>query len=170
MPSNRLKLNEISTEIRTALNAATFPTLTMVEIPTGRDPRRFTRTDRFPSCTVQIGGAVVVPKSIGGGAQAIYGCSIFYIFTYTNNQDLNTLKMTYGKELFDWLADNKYGTYFKLFMNDDGQNNVELDLEPDEENIYTSSNTKQGGAETNQLGIAMIALRFPICQRGIFTI
>lgn len=165
MPSNRLKLVEISSELRTSLHNHAFPTLTITEIPTGRDPRRFTREENFPQCVVQIGGGFTPPRSIGGGLGAIYGVSVYYVFKYGNNDDINIKKMIYGRELFDWLADNHYGTYYKLFMNDEGQDDVELDLQPEEERIYIAES-----GTPNQVGIAMIALRFPVEQRGVFTV
>ncbi|MFN3652613.1 MAG: hypothetical protein ACK47B_23800 [Armatimonadota bacterium] len=158
----RLKAVEISEELRTALAAQAFDGFTLASIPTGRDPRRFTEHDLLPQAVVLIGGTGTVPRGVGGATEAVHTLTLYLLFAYADGDDINLLKLSHGAELFDWLADHKSGTNYKLFINDGGggPGMPEIDYEPDEELVYVASGQN----------IAVIKLECGVRQRPFFAL
>lgn len=134
----RLKTASIASKIREYLAAYTFRDLTLISVPTGRDPRTFTDTTVVPAACVEVTDVGVRPKAVGGASESLVSIRITIVFPYEEGDDIGQLKERLTEDLFDFLCANKVSAdLYKLFISDgEGAAWPMIDLQPEVEKVY----------------------------------
>ena len=121
----------------TSLASASFTSFELVRIFKGFDPRRLMENSEFPFAVVSMRSSSTGEGQIGGSLLGLHRCSITVFCKYSENQEPDDFRLDIGKELYDWLCDNKVsaGVYLVSFDAFTGGAPT-IDYSPQEEQLF----------------------------------